>query len=122
MVPIDLSGKNGIVFGVANDRSIAWGITQALSQAGARIALTYQGDRLKGRVDDLAATMQDSITLPCDATDDGQIAQVFQSLKDEFGDISFLVHSIAFANRDDLSGRYADTGREGYRIALEVSA
>ena len=122
MIPIDLSGKNGIVFGVANDRSIAWGITQALSQAGARIALTYQGDRLKDRVDDLAASMQDAITLPCDATDDGQIEQVFQSLKDEFGEISFLVHSIAFANREDLSGRYADTGREGYRIALEVSA
>ena len=122
MIPIDLSGKNGIVFGVANDRSIAWGITKALSQAGARIALTYQGDRLKERVEDLAASMQDAITLPCDATDDGQIEQVFQSLKEEFGEISFLVHSIAFANREDLSGRYADTGREGYRIALEVSA
>ncbi|MDA1127383.1 MAG: enoyl-ACP reductase [Chloroflexi bacterium] len=122
MIPIDLSGKNGIVFGVANDRSIAWGITQALSQAGARIALTYQGDRLKERVEALAATMEGAITLPCDATDDEQIAQVFQSLKEEFGEISFLVHSIAFANRDDLSGRYADTSREGYRIALEVSA
>ena len=122
MIPIDLSGKNGIVFGVANDRSIAWGITKALSQAGARIALTYQGDRLKERVEDLAASMQDAITLPCDATDDGQIEQVFQSLKEEFGEISFLVHSIAYANREDLSGRYADTGREGYRIALEVSA
>ena len=85
MIPIDLSGKNGIVFGVANDRSIAWGITQALSQAGARIALTYQGDRLKERVEALAGTMQDALTLPCDATDDGQITQVFQSLKEEFG-------------------------------------
>ena len=122
MIPIDLSGKNGIVFGVANDRSIAWGITQALSQAGARIALTYQGERLQGRVEDLAATLQGAITLPCDATDDEQIIQVFESLKEEFGEISFLVHSIAFANREDLSGRYADTGREGYRIALEVSA
>ena len=122
MVPIDLSGKNGIVFGVANDRSIAWGITQALSQAGARIALTYQGDRLKERVEGLAATMQGALTLPCDATDDDQIEKVFKSLKEEFGEISFLVHSIAFANREDLSGRYADTGREGFRIALEVSA
>ena len=122
MFPIDLSGKKGIIFGVANDRSIAWGITQALSQAGARIAMTYQGDRLKGRVEGLADTLQDALTLPCDATDDDQIAQVFQSLKEEFGEISFLVHSIAFANREDLDGRYADTGREGYRIALEVSA
>ena len=122
MFPIDLSGKKGVVFGVANDRSIAWGITQALSQAGARIALTYQGDRLKERVETLAANLKDPLTLPCDATDDDQIAQVFQSLKQEFGEISFLVHSIAFANKDDLSGRYADTGREGYRMALEISA
>ncbi len=122
MFPIDLSGKNGIVFGVANDRSIAWGITQALSQAGARIALTYQGDRLKERVEALASTMDGALVLPCDATDDDQIAQVFQSLKDEFGDISFLVHSIAFANREDLDGRFVDTGRDGFRIALEVSA
>jgi len=120
--PIDLSGKKGVVFGVANDRSIAWGITKALSQAGARIALTYQGDRLKERVEDLATNLKDPLTLPCDATDDDQIAQVFQSLKEEFGEISFLVHSIAFANKEDLSGRYADTGREGYRMALEISA
>lgn len=122
MYPIDLSGKNGVVFGVANDRSIAWGIASALSQAGARLALTYQGDRLKDRVENLAATLDRSLVLPCDATDDQEIEQVFQSLRSEFGEISFLVHSIAFANRDDLSGRYVDTGREGYRIALEVSA
>ena len=122
MFPIDLSGKKGIIFGVANDLSIALGITQALSLAGARIAMTYQCDRLKGRVEGLADTLQGALTLPCDATDDDQIAQVFQSLKEEFGEISFLVHSIAFANREDLEGRYADTGREGYRIALEVSA
>tara|TARA_B100000029_G_scaffold69803_1_gene62077 strand:+ start:2170 stop:2943 length:774 start_codon:yes stop_codon:yes gene_type:complete len=120
--PIDLSGKKGVVFGVANDRSIAWGITQALSQAGARIALTYQGDRLKERVEGLAANLENPLTLPCDATDDDQIVQVFETLKEEFGDISFVVHSIAFANKDDLSGRYADTGREGYRMALEISA
>ena len=122
MFPIDLSGKNGIVFGVANDRSIAWGIAQALAQAGARIALTYQGDRLKERVQGLAANLNDVLTLPCDATDDEQIAQVFASLKEEFGDISFLVHSIAFANREDLDGRFVDTGREGFRLALEISS
>jgi len=114
--PIDLSGKKGIVFGVANDRSIAWGITQALSQAGARIALTYQGDRLKERVEGLAATMESALTLPCDATDDEQIAEVFQTLKTEFGDISFVVHSIAFANREDLEGRFVDTGRRGFAL------
>ncbi len=122
MVPIDLSGKNGLVLGVANDHSIAWGIAQALSQAGARLALTYQGDRLKDRVERLAATLGDSLALPCDATDDDEIVDVFAALGEQFGDISFLVHSIAFANREDLSGRFADTGREGFRIALEVSA
>ena len=122
MFPIDLSGKKGIVFGVANDRSIAWGITKALSQAGARIALTYQGDRLKERVEGLAATLDGSMTLSCDATDDEQIAQVFQRLKEEDGDISFLIHSIAYANREDLDGQFSDTSREGFRVALEVSA
>ena len=120
--PIDLSGKKGIIFGVANNRSIAWGIAQALGQAGARIALTYQGDRLKERVEDLAGTLDGALTLPCDATDDEQIARVFQSLKEEFGDISFLVHSIAYANREDLDGRFVDTNREGFRLALEVSS
>ena len=122
MFPIDLTGQKGIVFGVANDRSIAWAISQALSQAGARLALTYQGERLKDRVQRLANTLTDPLLLPCDATDDQEIDDVFDSLANEFGEISFLVHSIAYANRDDLSGRFSDTGREGFRLALEVSA
>ena len=122
MFPIDLSGKKGVVFGVANDRSIAWAITQVLAEAGARVALTYQGDRLKGRVESLASSLDGALTLPCDATDDEQIYQVFESVKEEFGDISFLVHSIAFANKDDLEGRFVDTGREGFRTALEISS
>ena len=122
MVPIDLSGKNGIILGVANERSIAWGIAQSLSDAGARLALTYQGDRLKERVERLSTALTDPVLLPCDVTDDGQIEQVFATLSREFGHISFLIHSIAFANRDDLTGRFVDTGREGFRIAMEVSA
>lgn len=122
MVPIDLSGKNGIVFGVANERSIAWAIAQALSGAGARLALTYQGERLKDRVERLAGTLENSLPLPCDATDDAQIEEVFGALEREFGEVSFLIHSIAFANREDLSGRFVDTGRDGFRVALEVSA
>ena len=122
MVPIDLSGKNGIVFGVANERSIAWGIAQALSGAGARLALTYQGERLKDRVERLAETLENPLLLPCDATDDAQIEEVFGSLEREFGEVSFLIHSIAFANREDLSGRFVDTGRDGFRVAMEVSA
>ena len=122
LVPIDLSGKNGVVFGVANDRSIAWAITQALSDAGARLALTYQGDRLKDRVERLASNLEQPLLLPCDATDDEEIERVFHSLEQEFGEISFLIHSIAFANREDLSGRFVDTGRAGFRVAMEVSA
>ena len=122
MYSIDLSGKKGIVFGVANDRSIAWGIADILASAGARLALTYQNERLKERVDRLAGTLDGALTVPCDATDDGQIEEAFKQVADTFGDISFLVHSIAYANREDLSGRYSDTGREGFRIALEVSA
>ena len=122
MYPIDLSGKRGVVFGVANDRSIAWAIARALGEAGAQLALTYQNDRLKERVVRLADTLEGAITLPCDATDDEQISALFAQVAEEFGDISFLVHSIAYANREDLAGRFADTGREGFRVALDVSA
>ncbi len=122
MYPIDLSGKKGVVLGVANERSIAWSIASILAQAGARLALTYQGDRLKERVSRLANTLDGALTLPCDATDDEQIADVFRRVEEAFGDISFLVHSIAYANREDLAGRFSETSREGFQIALEVSA
>lgn len=122
MYPIDLSGKNGVIFGVANDHSIAWAIAKILGDAGARVALTYQNDRLKDRVVKLADTLEGAITLPCDASDDRQIEEVFEELGRTFGEISFLVHSIAYANRDDLAGRFADTNREGFRLALEISA
>ncbi len=122
MYPVDLSGKNAVIFGVANDRSIAWAIAKTLADAGARIALTYQNERLKDRVARLADTLDDAVILPCDASEDEQIGQVFQMLASEMGSLSILVHSIAFANREDLSGRLADTGRDGFRLALEISA
>ena len=122
MYSIDLSNKKGIVFGVANDRSIAWGIASILAQAGARLALTYQNERVKDRVSKLAESLDGALILPCDATDDGELEGVFQQVKESFGDISFLVHSIAFANREDLTGRFSDTSREGFRVALDVSA
>ena len=122
MFPIDLTGKNGVVLGVANDRSIAWSIARILGQAGARLALTYQNDRLKERVSRLADTLEGALVIPCDATDDDQIESLFSQVKEEFGDLSFLVHSIAYANREDLAGNFSETGREGFRIALEVSA
>ena len=122
MYSIDLSGKKGVVVGVANERSIAWGIASILSQAGARLALTYQNDRVKDRVARLAESLDGALTMPCDATDDAQIEDVFSQVREAFGDISFLVHSIAFAQSEDLSGRYSDTSRDGFHIALEVSA
>ena len=120
--PIDLTGRNAVIFGVANDRSIAWAIARTLAESGARIALTYQNDRLKDRVARLADTLDDAVILPCDASEDGQIQEVFESLQAEMGSLSVLVHSIAFANREDLAGRLADTGRDGFRLALEISA
>ena len=122
MYPIDLKGKNGVILGVANERSIAWAVARVLGEAGARLALTYQNDRLKERVSRLAASQDGAITVPCDATDDQQIYDLFSALRENFGDISFLVHSIAFANREDLAGRFSETGRDGFRVALEVSA
>ncbi len=122
MYPVSLTGKNAVIFGVANDRSIAWAIAKTLAEAGARIALTYQNDRLKDRVARLADTLGDAIVVPCDASEDEQISDVFGTLASEMGSLSVLVHSIAFANRDDLSGRLADTRRDGFRLALEISA
>ena len=122
MYPVDLSGKKGIVLGVANERSIAWAIASILSRAGARLALTYQGERLRERVTRLAGTLEGALVVPCDATDDQQIADLYERVGHDFGDISFLVHSIAYANREDLEGDFSGTGREGFRIALEVSA
>ena len=122
MFPIDLTGRNAVIFGVANDRSIAWAIARTLADAGARIALTYQNDRLLSRVERLAETLEDPVLLQCDASDDEQIQSVFDTIGSQMGSLSILVHSIAFANRDDLTGRLADTGRDGFRTALEISA
>ena len=122
MFPIDLTGRNAVIFGVANDRSIAWAIARTLADAGARIALTYQNERLQSRVARLAETLDDPVLVQCDAADDGQIQSVFDAIGDQMGSLSILVHSIAFANRDDLAGRLADTGRDGFRMALEISA
>ena len=122
MYTIDLSGKKGLVFGVANDRSIAWAIASRLGRSGAQLALTYQNDRLKDRVQRLADTLDQAVTLPCDAADDQQIEAVFQQVAESFGEISFLIHSIAYASREDLAGNFSDTGREGFRLAMEISA
>jgi len=114
-----LDGKNGIIFGIANKRSIAWAIAQAVGREGARLALTYQGERLKENVEELAEKLDKPAILPCDVTDDEQIGSVFQNLKEEFGQLDFIIHAVAYALRDDLEGHFVNTSREGYRIAQD---
>src|SRR6266849_6867460 len=117
-----LAGKTGLIVGVANKRSIAWAIAQAASAAGARVALTYQGERLEENVRDLAAGLADPLVLPLDVTDDGQIARVFEEIDRTFGGLDFVVHGAAFAPRDELSNPFSQTTREGFKTALDISA
>src|SRR6059036_453393 len=117
-----LDGTTGIVFGVANKRSIAWAIARALAGAGMRLAFTYQGDRLKENVEELAGTLPGSLLYPCDVTSDTEIAGVFTALGRETGALDVLVHSVAFAQREDLEGAFSKTSREGFRVAHDISA
>ena len=118
-----LAGKLGIVFGVANKRSIAWAIAQAWHKAGARLAFTYQGERLKENVEELAGTFgSDTLILPCDVTKDEDIARVFAEVGAKFGRLHLLLHSVAFAPKDALEGEFLNTSREAFRVAHDVSA
>jgi len=118
-----LAGKLGVVFGVANKRSIAWAIAQAWHKAGARLAFTYQGERLKENVEELAATFGgDTLILPCDVTKDEEIASVFNTVGGKFGKLHLLLHSVAFAPKDALEGEFVNTSREAFRVAHDVSA
>lgn len=119
-----LAGRTYVVMGVANKRSIAWGIAQALHKAGARLIFTYQGERLKENVEELAATLerQDSFLINCDVTKDDEITQVFQTIKEKYGVIHGLAHCIAFAKTEDLEGEFVDTSRDGYHLAQDISA
>ncbi len=118
-----LNGKVGIVFGVANKRSIAWAIAQAWRNAGAQLAFTYQGERLKENVEELAATFgTDTLILPCDVTKDEQIEAVFRTVGQRYGKLHLLLHSVAFAPKDALEGVFINTSREAFRIAHDVSA
>ena len=117
-----LTGKTGLVFGVANKRSIAWAIAQALAGAGMRLAFTYQGERLKDNVEELAATLPGSTLYPCDVGADAEIAAVFAGVERDLGRLDTLVHSVAFARKEDLEGEFVATEREGFRVAHDVSA
>ena len=117
-----LEGRHGLVLGVANKRSIAWGIAQAAHRAGARLALTYQGERLQENVTELAAQLRDPLVLPCDVTKDEDLAALAEKIRAEFGSLDFVVHAVAFALREELDGEFLNTSREGYRIAQDVSS
>jgi enoyl-[acyl-carrier protein] reductase I len=118
-----LEGKTGIVFGVANKRSIAWAIAQAWAREGAKLAFTYQGERLKENVAELAGTFgADTLILPCDVTKDEEIAAVFKSVGEKFGKLNLLLHSVAFAPKEALEGEFVNTSREAFRVAHDVSA
>ena len=117
-----LEGRHGLVLGVANKRSIAWGIAQAAHRAGARLALTYQGERLQENVTELAAQLRDPLVLPCDVTKDEDLAALADKVRAEFGSLDFVVHAVAFALREELDGEFLNTSREGYRLAQDVSS
>jgi enoyl-[acyl-carrier protein] reductase I len=118
-----LAGKTGIVFGVANKRSIAWAIAQAWAREGAKLAFTYQGERLKENVAELAGTFgTDTLILPCDVTKDEEIAAVFKTVGESFGKLNLLLHSVAFAPKEALEGEFVNTTREAFRTAHDVSA
>ncbi len=118
---LDLTGRHALVVGVANRRSIAWAIARRLAGRGARLALTYADERLGENVRDLATSLDRPLILPCDVTSDEQIAAVRERIGEAFGGLDYLVHAVAFAHRSDLAGRFVDTSRDGFRVALDVS-
>jgi enoyl-[acyl-carrier protein] reductase I len=117
-----LEGKTGVVFGVANKRSIAWAIAQTLSKEGMRLAFTYQGERLKDSVEALTSTLPGSLLLPCDVTSDAEVEAVYAAVDREFGRLDALLHSVAFAPKEDLENEFVKTSREGFKLAHDISA
>ncbi len=120
-VPQIMSGKRGLIMGVANSRSIAWGIANACHQAGAELAFTYQGDALKKRVEPLAASTGSELVLPCDVTDAGSIDATFAAIEKKWGKLDFVVHAIAYSDKDELTGRYVDTSQDNFVQSLLIS-
>jgi enoyl-[acyl-carrier protein] reductase I len=116
-----MQGKRGLIMGVANNRSIAWGIAKAVAEQGAELAFTYQGEALKKRVDPLAAELGVKHILPCDVTDSASVDATFAALKEAWGTLDFVVHAIAFSNKEELDGRYIDTSAENFKSTLHVS-
>ena len=118
---INLAGKTAVVFGLANKRSIAWGIAQKLHEAGATLAICYQNERMKAEAEDLIGELGDASGFQCDVSNDQEIATLFAALKEKYARIDILVHAIAYAPAEDLRGEFINTSREGFRIAHDVS-
>ncbi|WP_422373061.1 enoyl-ACP reductase FabI [Hoeflea sp.] len=116
-----MKGKRGLIMGVANNRSIAWGIAKACADAGAELALTYQGDALRKRVEPLASELGAIVAGHCDVTDLDSIDAVFAELQDKWGKLDFVVHAIAFSDKDELTGRYVETSRENFNRTMDIS-
>ena len=116
-----MQGKRGLIMGLANDKSIAWGIAKALSGAGAELAFSYQGDALKKRVDPLAAELGSDIVLPCDVSDEASIDALFDGLKAKWDNLDFVVHAIGFSDKNELRGRYVDTSRGNFAMSMDIS-
>tara|TARA_R110000868_G_scaffold21453_17_gene88849 strand:- start:265 stop:1104 length:840 start_codon:yes stop_codon:yes gene_type:complete len=116
-----MAGKKGLIMGVANDRSIAWGIAQQVAAQGANLAFTYQGEALERRVKPLAESVQSSLVLPCDVTDTASVERVFVEIEKKWGDLDFLVHAIAYSDKEQLRGRYVDTTRDNFHKTMEIS-
>lgn len=117
-----LDGKKALIMGVANDHSIAWGIAQALHAEGAELGFTYVGEALERRVRPLAESVQSKLIEPCDVQDDAAIDTLIERVRDVYGSLDIIIHAIGFAKREELSGAYLNTTREGFRIALDISA
>lgn len=115
-------GKKALILGVANERSLAWSIAQHLHQGGAELAFNYLGDALERRVRPLAESVQAKLIEPCNVSEDAQIDALFTKVKEKWGHLDFLIHSVAFANREDLDGRFINTSREGFKLAMDISA
>ncbi len=116
-----MAGKKGLVMGVANERSIAWGIAKACHDAGAKVAFTFQGEALEKRVRPLASSIGSEIILPCDVTNPASIDATFAEIQKQWGDLDFVVHAIAFSNKDELRGRYLDTTPDNFALTMNVS-
>lgn len=121
-VNLMLKDKVGMIFGVANKRSIAWACAEACAAQGAKLAFTYQGDRLKENVEKLAKDMTDSLVVPCDVTNQDEVEAAFKSVKKQYGKLDFLIHSIAFAPKEALEGEFITTTRDAFLTAMEISA